>query len=192
MLLVYVTWFSCAQGYAYIKGGRWWAYFSVLSVALNDACAFFAGKLFGWHNLIGLSPNKSLEGFLGGAVSNVIQTGFMASCILVGDFWQCAPGHFNFKPFEDWTCHEIDPMYHKVDWHLPGGFSVSLAPAVVYTVAIAMYVSLVSPFLGFFASGFKRAIGIKDFATTLPGHGGLMDRMDCISITCFFNYFFLT
>lgn len=32
---------------------------------------------------------------------------------------------------------------------------------------------------GFFASGFKRAFKIKDFGDSIPGHGGLTDRMDC-------------
>jgi phosphatidate cytidylyltransferase len=38
---------------------------------------------------------------------------------------------------------------------------------------------VLGPFAGFLASGFKRAYGIKDFATTLPGHGGFIDRLDC-------------
>ena len=67
-----------------------------------------------------------------------------------------------------------------------------VAPALVYTIGVAVYVSLVAPYMGFFASGFKRAVGVKDFAKTLPGHGGLTDRMDCISLVCLFNYFFLT
>ena len=70
--------------------------------------------------------------------------------------------------------------------------SVELAPAVFYTIIYAVYASIFAPFVGFFASGFKRAAGIKDFSNSLPGHGGIMDRMDCIGAMGFFNYFFLT
>jgi len=44
---------------------------------------------------------------------------------------------------------------------------------------MGLFASLLAPLGGFFASGFKRAIKIKDFGTTIPGHGGLTDRMDC-------------
>ncbi|XP_034054406.1 phosphatidate cytidylyltransferase 2-like [Gymnodraco acuticeps] len=33
--------------------------------------------------------------------------------------------------------------------------------------------------LGFFASGFKSGFKIKNFANTIPGHDGIMDRFDC-------------
>ena len=55
----------------------------------------------------------------------------------------------------------------------------------------AAFASLCAPFIGFMASGFKRSVNLKDFATTLPGHGGLTDRMDCISIMGFFCHFLL-
>ena len=44
---------------------------------------------------------------------------------------------------------------------------------------MATFASLVAPFGGFFASGFKRAFDIKDFGDSIPGHGGMTDRMDC-------------
>ena len=34
----------------------------------------------------------------------------------------------------------------------------------------------------------KRAYQIKDFATTFPGHGGFIDRFDCISLMLLFSY----
>lgn len=44
---------------------------------------------------------------------------------------------------------------------------------------MSCFASLVAPFGGFFASGFKRAFDIKDFGHSIPGHGGMTDRMDC-------------
>lgn len=42
-----------------------------------------------------------------------------------------------------------------------------------------MFASIIAPFGGFFASGFKRGFKIKDFGDSIPGHGGMTDRMDC-------------
>jgi phosphatidate cytidylyltransferase len=51
-------------------------------------------------------------------------------------------------------------------------------PIQVHAVWLAMFASLVAPFGGFLASGIKRAYGVKDFDSIIPGHGGVMDRMD--------------
>jgi phosphatidate cytidylyltransferase len=42
-------------------------------------------------------------------------------------------------------------------------------------------------FIGFFASAIKRAYNKKDFDSFVPGHGGLMDRMDCQFLMLAFN-----
>lgn len=57
---------------------------------------------------------------------------------------------------------------------------------------VAVFASLVAPFGGFFASGFKRAFKIKDFGDTIPGHGGFTDRMDCQIIMGLFVYVYIT
>lgn len=56
---------------------------------------------------------------------------------------------------------------------------------------IGLIASLIGPFGGFFASGLKRSIKIKDFANLIPGHGGVADRMDCQVIIGTFTYFYL-
>ncbi len=52
-------------------------------------------------------------------------------------------------------------------------------PIQLHAVPLSIFASLVAPFGGFLASGIKRAYGIKDFDSLIPGHGGVMDRMDC-------------
>ena len=59
-------------------------------------------------------------------------------------------------------------------------------PVQLYCAAFGGFASLVGPFAGFLASGFKRAYGIKDFATTFPGHGGFIDRFDCQILSVIF------
>ena len=51
--------------------------------------------------------------------------------------------------------------------------------AQLHAVVLAMFASIIAPFGGFFASGFKRGFKIKDFGDSIPGHGGMTDRMDC-------------
>jgi CDP-diglyceride synthetase len=48
-----------------------------------------------------------------------------------------------------------------------------------HTIFLGIFASLLAPLGGLFASGFKRALKIKDFANVIPGHGGITDRMDC-------------
>ena len=62
------------------------------------------------------------------------------------------------------------------------GRSITTIPYVPYQLHLlfmSCFASLVAPFGGFFASGFKRAFNIKDFGHSIPGHGGMTDRMDC-------------
>jgi phosphatidate cytidylyltransferase len=46
-------------------------WFFVFIVQISDVCQYIFGKLFGKHKLTQVSPNKTLEGFLGGVFSAV-------------------------------------------------------------------------------------------------------------------------
>lgn len=60
-----------------------------------------------------------------------------------------------------------------------------------HVLILSLFASIIGPFGGFFASGLKRAIKIKDFANSIPGHGGVSDRMDCQIIMGAFTYFYI-
>jgi phosphatidate cytidylyltransferase len=49
----------------------------------------------------------------------------------------------------------------------------------ISSIVLATFAGFIAPFGGFFASGVKRAFKIKDFGDSIPGHGGMTDRMDC-------------
>ena len=49
----------------------------------------------------------------------------------------------------------------------------------ISSIVLAIFAGFIAPFGGFFASGVKRAFKIKDFGDSIPGHGGITDRMDC-------------
>jgi phosphatidate cytidylyltransferase len=59
-----------------------------------------------------------------------------------------------------------------------------------HILVFATFASLIAPFGGFFASGLKRTFKIKDFGDSIPGHGGITDRMDCQFIMGFFAYMY--
>jgi phosphatidate cytidylyltransferase len=56
---------------------------------------------------------------------------------------------------------------------------VTVYPVQMHALVLALFASLVAPFGGFLASAIKRAYHLKDFDSIIPGHGGVMDRMDC-------------
>jgi phosphatidate cytidylyltransferase len=69
---------------------------------------------------------------------------------------------------------------------------VMLSPLQLHAFVLGVFASLVAPFGGFFASGFKRAFKIKDFGDSIPGHGGLTDRFDCQVIMGMFTYIYVS
>ena len=51
--------------------------------------------------------------------------------------------------------------------------------------------SIVGQFGDFAASSIKRYAGIKDFSNLIPGHGGLLDRIDSLIFTAPITYILL-
>lgn len=75
-------------------------------------------------------------------------------------------------------------MVHRVD--IPAVITALTGFCLLqfHAMVLAAFASIIAPFGGFFASGFKRGFKIKDFGDSIPGHGGMTDRMDCQVSEC--------
>lgn len=146
--------------------------FLLLIVFGNDSFAYFGGVLFGKHKMAPIiSPKKTWEGFFSGLL---LTTGLMLLMILGFSYvvkptnilfnifgWQVTASKINFV-INDISNQKIGSMY---EWWL-----------IITTIIIALGVIGVLGDLSF--SWFKRKYHIKDYGTLIPGHGGIIDRID--------------
>jgi phosphatidate cytidylyltransferase len=72
--IVYISWFfSFLNKIHYLPGGATWTFYVILLVKGGDAGAYFIGKRFGRIKLAEhISPNKSVEGAIGGFLTTVL------------------------------------------------------------------------------------------------------------------------
>ena len=101
-------------------------------VALTDVGAYAVGKSIGKTKFCETSPNKTMEGVVGGVAVATIGGMFLGLSIV-----------------------EIFPAF-----------------------LISFATSLSSVFGDLYESKLKRDAGVKDSGTLLPGHGGVLDRID--------------
>lgn len=135
-------------------GENWVPVFAIgcISTWICDSFALFGGKLFGKNKLCPeVSPNKTIEGTVSGAVAAMI---FAV------------------------------PLYFA----LRAGYGVSL----VRCILTALICSSFGQVGDLAASLIKRAVGIKDYSNLIPGHGGIMDRIDSLLFSIPTAYFCLS
>lgn len=130
-----------AEGYSTVA---FFLYF-LLIIEISDVFQYVFGKKWGCRKIVPLiSPNKTIEGFLGGVLT----------ASLLG---------------------------------------AALSFATPFSPLSAFFICLLSCFMGFLGdccfSAIKRDAGTKDFGELLPGHGGILDRIDslCFAVPIFFH-----
>ena len=155
--------------------------YPALLVAVNDTMAYVFGILFGNHKLLPrLSPKKTVEGFLGAALSTVGVSVPLLK-LFVSFISKRSDGDLS-------NCH-IKFVSVLVDPNNSDG--ISSYALMKHAIVMALYASFISPFGGFLASAVKRAHGAKDFGALIPGHGGVVDRFDCQVVTAPFVFLYL-
>jgi phosphatidate cytidylyltransferase len=127
--------------------------FLFLCVWSGDIAALYIGKRFGRHKFAPrLSPNKTWEGAIASLIGSCI---FGMGLILLGDWFTQQNSSFT-------KLHTSEPWW------------VFLMLAVVLNIA--------AQFGDLLESALKRGAGVKDSGTMLPGHGGILDRIDALLV----------
>lgn len=123
----------------FLPDGLFWVIQCVAPAGISDIGAFFIGGAFGRHKIAReLSPNKTVEGFLGGVFTSTV-VGYGLGLLL-------SAFNANFSGLRG--------------------------------LVIGLVVGLICPLGDFAKSIFKRQFGLKNTGTLIPGHGGVLDRID--------------
>lgn len=133
--------------------GKILIWYIVIFAWCTDVFAYVVGKFFGKHKFSKVSPNKSIEGCIGGTIGAII-IGLIYTAVIN-------------------NCFDMNISY----------------PAIC---AIGLALSIIGQVGDFAASSIKRYTGIKDFSNLIPGHGGMLDRIDSVIFIAPFAYFLLT
>lgn len=137
--------------------------FVLFSVWAGDIAAYYVGRSFGSHKLAPIvSPNKSWEGAIASIVASVLVA------VLVFHYaWQIS-GLFS----RSWS---------NMHWKFPspGNFPFLFVPWS-NVIVLGAATNIAAQFGDLFESALKRGAGIKDSGALLPGHGGILDRIDAL------------
>lgn len=177
--------------------GMIWFFLPASLVITNDIFAYICGITFGRTQLIKLSPKKTVEGFVGAWIMTVVWGVLMVNLLSRSKYFICPVNDLGANIFTGLEC-EPNPVFIPRTYSSPEfvflphhwNISVTMSPMQFHTMNFATFASLIAPFGGFFASGLKRTFKIKDFGDSIPGHGGMTDRMDCQFIMGMFSYMY--
>ena len=135
----------------FIRNGRdgiIWLFLLFIVVFIGDTGAYYVGSNFGRHKLCpNVSPNKTVEGALGGLLAGLGVGALYKSLLLPG---------------------------------LPWGLGL----------LCFLSISIAGQMGDLFESQLKRVAQIKDSGKLLPGHGGVLDRIDALLFAAPVAYIF--
>ena len=153
LLALWLAWLAVAQS----RGQGVNFLLSILALVwVADIGAYFAGRALGLRFTRGklaptISPGKSWEGVWGGMLATVV----LAIVWVVLDVAQ-----------PTWSPSFYSHVQRSVGW--PG-----LVVVVLCLAAMSVVGDLVESLI-------KRSVGVKDSSHLLPGHGGVLDRIDAL------------
>ena len=118
--------------------GQEWIFLTLIAIMSGDSFAYFIGRSLGKNKLYPVvSPNKTIEGALGGLFGSIL------AVLIV---------RYTFLP------------------------TIGIFSAIL----IGLVLGVMGQLGDLFESLLKRACQVKDSGTMIPGHGGILDRLDSL------------
>ena len=136
-----------------MQNGKILIWYAIIAAWGTDIFAYFIGKHFGKHKFSKVSPKKSIEGCIAGAVGAILL--MLLYTYVANTFW---------------------------------GMNYSYG----FIAMIGLILSLIGQIGDFAASSIKRYVDIKDYSNLIPGHGGMLDRIDSLIFLAPFAYALFT
>jgi len=137
--------------------------FIMLLVWASDIGAYLAGRLIGgWRLAPRVSPGKTWSGAVGGLAAAAL-AGFAVGVVVAGGpvAWPGPGGAGPGGAAAAWTA---------AGWPLQAALAA----------AVAALLGVVGQAGDLLESALKRRFGVKDSGRLIPGHGGLLDRIDAL------------
>lgn len=144
-------------------GGAGWFVFLILLTQSNDIAQALWGRALGRHKITPhLSPGKTWEGFLLGAVTTLVLSALLANLL---------------TPWSEAVVLTVGAARIEIPPFLP-------AVGAGLIVALGGFIGDLN------MSALKRDLGVKDAGDLLPSQGGVLDRVDSLTFTApmFFYY----
>lgn len=142
--------------------GRVMVWYIFIAAWESDIFAYLIGKNFGKHHYTKISPGKTVEGCVAGIVGAIIMAlAYTLVMNKIGIFQMMMTSSYNFQM------------------------------SYIMVGVITGLLALIGQIGDLLASSIKRYCGIKDFSELIPGHGGMLDRIDSVIFIAPFAYILL-
>ncbi len=134
--------------------GRWWALIVMPAQWIADSGAMYTGRHLGRHKLAPrLSPGKTWQGYAGGVVAGALAGALFGA-----------------------LAHPLAQGLLLVGLLPAGGQPVGVT--WLTGLGVGLVCAVVTPLGDLGESIIKRQVNVKDSSNLLPGHGGMLDRID--------------
>jgi len=136
--------------------------FLLFVVWAGDTAAYYAGRAWGRHKMApSLSPGKTWEGAIASVAGSVVIAAVLVSLASVMQ-----------EPSNSAIISWLERVFPSA--------VLSYPDEIWYWVGLAAVINVAGQVGDLAESALKRSAGVKDSGNLLPGHGGVLDRIDAL------------